>query len=69
MRSKKIEETRLCLDEGVQKNQFNDEKQLHVFFNKKLASPMYQPSEWRHAVGVVDGFFYHLDNEDIFLFQ
>ena len=25
---------------------------------------MHNPQPWRHAVGVVDAFFYHLDNED-----
>ena len=30
---------------------------------------MYHPSEWRHVVGVVDEFFYHLDNEDVLFFQ
>ena len=25
---------------------------------------MHNPQPWRHTVGVVDAFFYHLDNED-----
>ena len=30
---------------------------------------MHNPQPWRHAVGVVDGFFYHLDIEDKQLFR
>lgn len=32
-------------------------------------NPMYKLSEWRHAVAVVNRLFYHLDNEDMALFE
>ena len=68
MRSKKIKATGMCTIEGIQNNQFNDGYTKWVF-NRELLSPIYQPSEWRHAVGFVDGLFYHLDNEVMSLFQ
>jgi len=38
-------------------------------FNRELTSTVYQSSQWRHTVVVVDNFFYFLDNEDMTLFR
>lgn len=38
-------------------------------FNRELMSTVYQSSQWRHTVAVIDRFFYFLDNEDISVFR
>ena len=58
----------MCLVKGTQNNYFSDGVSKWTF-KSELSSPMHDPQPWRHVVGVVDGFFQHLDNGDKHLFR
>ena len=58
----------MYLIEGTQNSCFNDGV-TKLTFSSHIESPLQNLQPWRHAVGVVDGFFFHLDNEDKQLFQ
>ena len=66
--SKKITNVEMYLIEGTQNNCLSNGVTTWTF-NIHLESPLHNPQPWRHAVGVVDGFFFHLDNEDKQLFR
>ena len=66
--SKQITNVGMYLIEGTQKNYFSDEVTKWTF-SIHIKSPMRNPQPWRHAVGVVDEFFFNLDNEDKQLFR
>jgi len=58
----------MYLVEGTQDNRFSDGKSK-LTFNSELGNPLHNPQQWRHVVGIVDGLFYHLDDEDKKLFR
>ena len=66
--SKKITNVEMYLIEGNQNNCFSDGVTTWIF-SSYFESPLHNPQPWKHAVGVVDGFFFYLDNEDIQLFR
>ena len=68
LKSKIIEEEEMYLVERTQNNRFSDGKDK-LIFNSDIGNPLHNPQQWRHVVGVVDGLFYHLDNEDMKLFR
>ena len=60
--SKHINNEGVYLVEGT-KNCFSD-RVAKWTFKSKIDSPIHNPQPWRYVVGVKDGFFYHLDNDD-----
>ena len=66
--SKTINKVRMYLIEGIQNNCFSDGV-TKWNFNSHIESPLQNLQPWRHMVGVVDGFFFHLDNEGKQLLQ
>ena len=65
--TKNINNEGIHLVEDTQNNWFSDGLAKWAF-KIKFDSPMHNTQQWRHAVGVVDGFFCHLDIEDKQLF-
>jgi len=63
-----INDDGMYLVEGTQNNCFSDGVSKWNF-KSELGSPMHNAQPWRHVVGVVDEFFYHLDNGDKQLFR
>ena len=63
IRSKLITNVGMYLIEGTQNNRFSDGVNKWTF-DSHIESPIRNPQPWRHAVGVIDGFFFHFDNED-----
>ena len=61
VRSKPITNVGMYLIEGTQNNRFIDGVTKWLF-ESHLESPLHNPQPWRHAVGNIDGFFFHLDN-------
>ena len=66
--SKQITNVGMYLIEETQNNCFSDDVTTWTF-SSHIESPMHHPQPWRHTVRVVDGFFFHLDNEDKKLFR
>ena len=58
----------MYLIQGTQNNRFSDGVTKSTF-SSLIESPLQNPQPWRHAVGVVDGFLFHLDNADKQLLQ
>ena len=53
----------MYLVEGTQNNCFSDGVRKWIF-KSNFGSSIHNPQPWRYAVGVVDGFFYHLVIKD-----
>ena len=68
MLSKKITNEGMYSRKGTQNNCFSDGVTTWIL-NSQLESPMHNQQPWGYAVGVVDGFFFYLDNEDKQLFR
>ena len=66
--SKKITNVGMYLIEETPKNCFSDDVTTWTF-SSHIESPMHNLQPWRNMVRVVDGFFFHLDNEDRKLFR
>ena len=58
----------MCLVKGTQNNYFSDGVSKWTF-KSELGSQMHNSQPQIHAMGVVDGFVYHLDNGDEHLFR